>query len=993
MLIALTYAGWNPPRVLLAAAAHPAELLHVDLAPRAGRVTTIGDGSNAYEAETGLAIPASPLVAAIELVPRAGVGDSVVDLGALGPQLQPSDRGSWIVMDLDASATIGAMAGQLGRMAAVLSVQVSGAVATTWFDTSLTEAGLLSAIHPEYWVEGDDQAGAEVFRRLAAPIMTDIFTDRTSVTTFLVAESTQRVLFLSDPPSVHARLTGLPDSLNDSGLTMQVLARMLSEQWNTAASARIEAPEVAPFRRRDHRKLTYTELVLDTYNQGALHHTLIDFFGADAYGGRSLALGDSGPEVAELRADLDALGFGPLAAKDGDYPVSGGIAWATTYGRFVETAVREFQVYASMPSVARLAADDDLLPQSDDPNRPYHHSRGSGLQPVVNDQPYAGYISGVLNADTRHLLQVWLDRDWVCPVVVESRDIARADLLKLRIGRPDNDPLPLVLRSSLEAENLWDARQHPHTHTFVAWDVTGTRTESATTTHGDPAVISTYSANQWGGPYASERHRAAQAEILPVDDPGAMTPAQLSTYRVIRSIAEVEAVGYYDGVNAYDTAVISGGPLHWTLGLNKSSRDTGPGDTKSSILYRGEFAAFLGYDEWYDPDAYWQSWGRFGIHAAPAWPDPPTPPDDFFLVGHGKYSAAVGLELDDGTIADLRRNRHTDPRTSYPTRNVEDWVLSETLHHWHWVYRWALASRTDTSMHRAMWDMARARIRGLLNYPWPGRGLTIGDVFTSERAIAGLERYHVWNPPAVFGISDQEADWGTATGALVDQGEIQLAAFLTGAFAAAQALAGTDDVSQWGDAEEAALVAHLESNLTAAVDQGFPKVFAWPQYAGRGTFLFDDAQLVDVHEPAPVAASELRVDGAHPILAITMTSTATPTAGAEADPDEMVLTAEVDGLADDEFQRVRVGPGNWELWLVPAAGFTGVVTIDTVAKTRRHAIAQRYEVIFAANGVTLEVPDPELETGFPRGLSRLRNSFRFDDTGLFAEPDPWSRGA
>ena len=40
---------------------------------------------------------------------------------------------------------------------------------------------------------------------------------------------------------------------------------------------------------------------------------------------------------------------------------------------------------------------------------------------MANDQPYSGPISGVVNARTRGLLKMWVERDWHCPVVVEAR--------------------------------------------------------------------------------------------------------------------------------------------------------------------------------------------------------------------------------------------------------------------------------------------------------------------------------------------------------------------------------------------------------------------------------------------------------------------------------------------------------------------------------------------------------------------------------------------
>ena len=41
---------------------------------------------------------------------------------------------------------------------------------------------------------------------------------------------------------------------------------------------------------------------------------------------------------------------------------------------------------------------------------------------------------------------------------------------------------------------------------------------------------------------------------------------RLSTYKVVRAVAEVEAIGFFDGINGYDNAFLSMGPCHWTMG-------------------------------------------------------------------------------------------------------------------------------------------------------------------------------------------------------------------------------------------------------------------------------------------------------------------------------------------------------------------------------------------------------------------------------------------
>src|SRR4051812_3091303 len=53
------------------------------------------------------------------------------------------------------------------------------------------------------------------------------------------------------------------------------------------------------------------------------------------------------------------------------------------------------------------------------------------------------------------------------------------------------------------------------------------------------------------------------SEILPDALVGvslnALLPAQRSTYKVVRAVSEVECIGFFDCLNAYDNAFVSGG--------------------------------------------------------------------------------------------------------------------------------------------------------------------------------------------------------------------------------------------------------------------------------------------------------------------------------------------------------------------------------------------------------------------------------------------------
>src|SRR5262245_57943939 len=100
-------------------------------------------------------------------------------------------------------------------------------------------------------------------------------------------------------------------------------------------------------------------------------------------------------QITQLQQDLAELGFKLVGPADGQL------------GRSTFWAIREFQIYAKMPSVAQESGT------------------GSGryvdrLQQVVNTQRYTGPVSGVANTATLELMAHWRQHRWRCPVVVEA---------------------------------------------------------------------------------------------------------------------------------------------------------------------------------------------------------------------------------------------------------------------------------------------------------------------------------------------------------------------------------------------------------------------------------------------------------------------------------------------------------------------------------------------------------------------------------------------
>jgi hypothetical protein len=162
---------------------------------------------------------------------------------------------------------------------------------------------------------------------------------------------------------------------------------------------------------------------------------------------------------------------------------------------------------------------------------------------------------------------------------------------------------------------------------------------------------------------------------------------------------------------------------------------------------------------------------------------------------------------------------------------------------WRWVYRFQMAARTDASFRRAMWDMARIRIRDVLATPW-GAGLqvgtggaarpaTIGDVFRSELNVAMVVRWHIRFPAHI--CSGGEAG-GIIRGVVAGAG------------------IASRDVSTWGDAEETRLTNAIVTSPSVPDTMGTVRHWpTWSAAANPSGFALDLTSL-------PAAERRLRPD-------------------------------------------------------------------------------------------------------------------------------------
>lgn len=538
--------------------------------------------------------------------------------------------------------------------------------------------------------------------------------------------------------------------------------------------------------------------------------------GADAYGGLDLRRGVAdAPHVTQLQQDLDELGFALVGNPNG------------VFGATTEWAVREFQIYAKM----RFLASDTGVAD------PRYVAR---LQQTLNLYHYSGPICGVVNVGTRILIQLWKTNNWRCPVVIEAWD---TDLPTI-----GTNTVPSWTTPSAGLGNIWLHDEAPpipappipapppsiesraDSRLMFARDFTGhydfPPAHAQDLTDPDSMIDvgcafrsgnSTGPLTRPGGRYFQRTAYSSvwpEAEILPDNLLGVplanLTPAQFTTYRVVRAVSEVECLGFFDSVNCWDTAFVSMGPSHWTLGL-------------SNPIAEGELCGYLSYLSAFDPVAFVQAFESYGMRIDEPWIDATGDRSGRTLFDRDqrKFTSWVALQGEDG-------------RYSRQFFNMEDANYFRT---WHWAYRFIMAGRTIPGFQTGMWDMIRIRLRDITTAPIPAalnvpdvpaaggatRRATIGDCFTSEKATGMLLRWHIFRP---FDMCTNGEAGARVQAAIT-------AAGLPGA---------AGDPTTWSQANETALVAALRAesaNINASADtkkdlnRALGWVMTWPVFDGR----------------------------------------------------------------------------------------------------------------------------------------------------------------
>ncbi|WP_139348085.1 peptidoglycan-binding protein [Pseudomonas sp. C9] len=551
--------------------------------------------------------------------------------------------------------------------------------------------------------------------------------------------------------------------------------------------------------------------------------TVVSAETAAAFLGSSAAL--AVPEhVRKLQEDLVTLGFSVAGKPDGGFGIR--TSWA----------VREFQIYASMNRVACVRPEKQgqlLLDQSGAPVKVnnldvYFDSSAAivakagkapsvsgsttapasyyvdSLQSVVNAVKYDGPISGVVNEKTRIAIEHWLDNDYRCPVVFEAWAMSQG------------------VRSNLAPAgcNIWAHDSFtPGAPRILVRDFSDCFEFPAERTQIDYQSVGYYQSGSFGGPNATKAHSwSPEADMSVKNITGAaINPSQLntpalSTYRTIRVVAEAECFGRFDVLNAWDNALISAGPCHWTMGLFNNGK-----------YGKGEFVGFIAYLKHKSNETFNKVFGNFGLYPIYDWGDSRLYADDLKT-----YSGWVKLTND--TFVQAQQS-HADTEFDELLKTKEE---AHYLKTWHWFYRMGMAGRTLQDYKTTMWSMAKVRVADIMKKEITfhvGAATvtsTLGKVFTSEKSVAILLRWHVYRPSHV--VND---DYEKIT-PIVQQ--------------AVNGTAGVNwqsAVASWGDAHEVALTEKLLS-AAAAINSTITTSIAFgatqPQGSvrtGRNTFVLE----------------------------------------------------------------------------------------------------------------------------------------------------------
>jgi hypothetical protein len=464
LIVALTYAGYDPRTVILATADEPEEILVIELGPRSGAVrVSRAPAPTAFTVETGLDLPAAPMTACVPLVERAGLA-TVVDMEGAGD-------GAYIVMELT-TVEPSVLAGEIADAANPLAGALVDAIVAQWDSAGTDGTGLLALVHPDEWIIGDDQVEAEAFSRLADKIIGPVFLDAELLRLFLQEETAPRVVGSAGPPTVRARIeqAGLSGELEPT----DAHPREIRRGWTDAARDRYPSEPPAPFRLPDHRRFTYTELVLDAFNQGCITSGLLAAEGGEPSDALAEGRRILDEVAAELRTDDEwaALArFVPLQLPfDSPLDAPGAraadelVSWFPTFATLLAiTVIGELTsaMCLAPPSTvpADLEAEMPLIIEDTTAFESYCRRVVSCLGRTIDNPDQAAYLEQAVDRCRDYLDGIW-DDTWGPP---QKLAMALVELPETCIDRDT------ILMSIGQAIALWDEAVVDEASAPAAW--------------------------------------------------------------------------------------------------------------------------------------------------------------------------------------------------------------------------------------------------------------------------------------------------------------------------------------------------------------------------------------------------------------------------------------------------------------------------------------------------------------------------------------------
>lgn len=480
----------------------------------------------------------------------------------------------------------------------------------------------------------------------------------------------------------------------------------------------------------------------------------------DAYLGHELRIGDSDASRTwggkTWTGTSPAGAAGPVATLQDNLRKLGFTGFGNTTGVFDEltaACVRDFQieakrtfVYGSVRYEPTSTSGTSSTPQAS----------------VIEGRTearlrYQGPIHGVVDEATADIIASWLDPDSVEPRVypISPRIPPTTNLGGDRVvpGTAERIRNPIVIDARAQATDppiaapverwWWDAMQTSGSFFFA------TDKASRINSPGRPLEFA-IGRNVWTADYkgpaldlqskAPWKSAGAEAVFDRLNTP-------LVEARVIASVSRVESELQRDVINGWDRAVLSFGFLHWTLTFVKPNNST-----------LGELAALLAFYRDKYPDAFARDFVPLGLTPDPtAWGDPTwsSNGDAGKQAKYAGYLELWGARGANGTVDPTQPVIYgkgaPDPRDMY---------LVDFFRSWRMIYRVAMVLRTSDEFAAAQVAFARLRLRQLLARSFgatgpmiedPGAGMsrvrTLGEIFTSELAVAFVLRIHV-NAPA-----------------------------------------------------------------------------------------------------------------------------------------------------------------------------------------------------------------------------------------------------